>query len=73
MSLRATVMYHNKFKIRNRERRVIERILRTGLAPKILRRKQMIFLPKTKTIDPTLDNSKGLPPVTSNYDSIVVD
>ncbi|OWZ19935.1 hypothetical protein PHMEG_0005727 [Phytophthora megakarya] len=48
--------------VRHRERRVIELILRTGLAPKILLRKQMIFLPKTQTVDPTLDNSKGLPP-----------
>ncbi|EGZ14608.1 hypothetical protein PHYSODRAFT_438951, partial [Phytophthora sojae] len=48
--------------IRNRERRVIELILRTGKAPPILRRKQMIFLPKAATVDPTLDNTKGLPP-----------
>ncbi|KAE9080651.1 hypothetical protein PF005_g23385 [Phytophthora fragariae] len=48
--------------VRRRERRVIELILRTGLAPKILRRKQMIFLPKAQAVDPTLDNSKGLPP-----------
>ncbi|KAJ8537342.1 hypothetical protein ON010_g13255 [Phytophthora cinnamomi] len=48
--------------IRSRELRVIKRMLRTGLAPKILRRKQMTFLPKTATIDPTLDVSKGLPP-----------
>ncbi|EEY57677.1 uncharacterized protein PITG_00240 [Phytophthora infestans T30-4] len=45
-----------------REREIIELILRTGLAPKILRRKQMVLLPKTPNVDPTLDVSKGLPP-----------
>ncbi|KAF4134831.1 hypothetical protein GN958_ATG16087 [Phytophthora infestans] len=48
--------------VRQRERKIIELILRTGLAPKILRRKQMVFLPKTTNVDPTLDVSKGLPP-----------
>ncbi|EGZ05432.1 hypothetical protein PHYSODRAFT_459324, partial [Phytophthora sojae] len=48
--------------VRSRERREIELILRLGRAPPILRRKQMIFLPKCANIDPTLDNSKGLPP-----------
>ncbi|KAG6964295.1 hypothetical protein JG688_00007770, partial [Phytophthora aleatoria] len=49
-------------RIRARARRVIELILRTGRAPPIVRRKQKIFLPKATTVDPTLDNSKGLPP-----------
>ncbi|POM74154.1 LOW QUALITY PROTEIN: Hypothetical protein PHPALM_8936 [Phytophthora palmivora] len=41
-------------RIRQRERRVEP--------PPILRRKQMVFLPKTNNVDPTLDNSKSLPP-----------
>ncbi|GMF33013.1 unnamed protein product [Phytophthora fragariaefolia] len=49
-------------RIRERERKIIELILRTGAAPQILKRKQMIFLPKQAHVDPTLDNSKGLPP-----------
>ncbi|GMF16624.1 unnamed protein product [Phytophthora fragariaefolia] len=47
--------------VRQRERRVIQMILQTGYAPKILKRMQMIFLPKTVNADPTLDNSRGLP------------
>eukprot|EP00644_Phytophthora_capsici_P019565 jgi/Phyca11/133414/e_gw1.455.3.1 len=33
-----------------------------GKSPPILKRKQMIFLPKATAIDPTLDNTKWLPP-----------
>lgn len=48
--------------IRSRERRIINMILRLGSPPPILRRKQMVFLPKQPNVDPTLNNAKGLPP-----------
>ncbi|EGZ13859.1 hypothetical protein PHYSODRAFT_443988, partial [Phytophthora sojae] len=48
--------------IRARERKIIDLILKSGRAPAILRRKQMVFLPKAAHVDPTLDNAKGLPP-----------
>lgn len=45
--------------IRARERKIIDLILKSGRAPAILRRKQMVFLPKAAHVDPTLDNAKA--------------
>ncbi|RHZ01518.1 hypothetical protein DYB35_011986, partial [Aphanomyces astaci] len=48
--------------IRDRERAIINVILRTGLVPPILGRKQMIYLAKSATAHGVINLDPGLPP-----------
>ena len=49
-------------RVRDREKLIVNWILKNGVAPNNLKVKEMIFLPKTDAVDGIVDNSKGLPP-----------